>query len=95
MAMMNYRYIAPENLIDINRIAALAEITEEGGNLRIGAMVRQRDAQDSPLLRARAPLLPKAARLARPAQTGITLSCIAVVALRKSGSPRAILALTW
>ena len=47
MAMMNYRYIAPENLIDINRIAALAEITEEGGNLRIGAMVRPMSASSA------------------------------------------------
>ena len=69
MAMMNYRYIAPENLIDINRIAALAEITEEGGNLRIGAMVRQRDAQDSPLLRARAPLMVEALDLIGHLQT--------------------------
>ena len=28
MAMMNYRYIAPENLIDINQIAALAGMTK-------------------------------------------------------------------
>ena len=69
MAMMNYRYVTPEHLIDINRIASLSEITEDGGTLRIGAMVRQRDAQDSSLIRARAPLMIEALALIGHLQT--------------------------
>lgn len=57
MAMMNFRYLAPENIVDINRIAELAQITEAGDAIRFGAMVRQRDAMDSALVRDRCPLL--------------------------------------
>jgi aerobic carbon-monoxide dehydrogenase medium subunit len=69
MAMMNFRYVTPENLIDINRIAALSEITLDNGNLRIGAMVRQRDAQDSPLLRTQCPLIIEALGMVGHVQT--------------------------
>ncbi len=69
MAMMNFRYVSPENLIDINRIEALTEIAETDGALRIGAMVRQRDALDSPLLRDRAPLMIEALGLIGHLQT--------------------------
>ncbi len=57
MAMMNFRYLAPEHIIDINRIPELTEIREEGDGIRFGAMVRQRDALDSPMVQARCPLL--------------------------------------
>lgn len=57
MAMMNFRYLAPEHIVDINRIPELTEIREEGDAIRFGAMVRQRDAADSPLVQARCPLL--------------------------------------
>ena len=69
MAMMNYRYLTPEHLIDINRIASLTDIAQVDGNLRIGAMVRQRDAQESPLIRARAPLMIEALALIGHLQT--------------------------
>ena len=57
MAMMNFRYLAPEHIIDINRIPELTEIREDGDGIRFGAMVRQRDALDSPIVQARCPLL--------------------------------------
>ena len=57
MAMMNFRYLAPEHIIDINRIPELTEIREEGDGIRFGAMVRQRDVLDSPMVQARCPLL--------------------------------------
>ena len=57
MAMMNFRYLAPEHIIDINRIPELTEIREDGDGIRFGAMVRQRDALDSPMVQARCPLL--------------------------------------
>ena len=57
MAMMNFRYLAPEHIVDINRIPELTEVREEGDAVRFGAMVRQRDAMDSPVVQARCPLL--------------------------------------
>lgn len=57
MAMMNFRYLAPDHIVDINRIPELTEIREEGDTIGFGAMVRQRDAMDSPLVQARCPLL--------------------------------------
>lgn len=57
MAMMNFRYLAPEHIVDINLIPELTEIREAGDAIRFGAMVRQRDVADSPLVQARCPLL--------------------------------------
>ena len=45
MPMMNFRYVMPANLIDINRIEELSQIEDAGDTLRIGAMVRQRAAR--------------------------------------------------
>ena len=60
MPMMNFRYVMPANLIDLNRIADLAHIEERGDTLVIGAMARQRDLELSPLVRRRCPLLHEA-----------------------------------
>jgi carbon-monoxide dehydrogenase medium subunit len=57
MPMLNMRYAFPDHLIDLNRIETLAGITEDGEALRIGAMTRQRDIADHPLVRARLPLM--------------------------------------
>ncbi|HEX8430490.1 MAG TPA: xanthine dehydrogenase family protein subunit M [Longimicrobium sp.] len=54
---MNFRLAAPAVLIDLNRIAGLDSITETDGGVRIGAMVRQRIAERSPVVAARAPLI--------------------------------------
>ncbi|HXV29064.1 MAG TPA: xanthine dehydrogenase family protein subunit M [Sinorhizobium sp.] len=61
--MMNFRLVRPACLIDINRIGGLSYITEQGGELRIGAMTRQRALEESPLLREKNGLLVEAARL--------------------------------
>ena len=60
MAMMNFRYVTPAHIVDLNRIAELAGIDENDGGLRIGAMTRQRDLLDSPLIRKRCPLMAEA-----------------------------------
>lgn len=60
MPMLNMRVAFPDHLIDLNRVEGLAGITEEGGALRIGAMTRQRDIEESALVRARLPLLAEA-----------------------------------
>ncbi len=57
MPMMNFRYVMPANLIDINRIDDLSRTENGGETLRIGAMVRQRDLEFSDLVKARCPLL--------------------------------------
>ncbi|MFT5449986.1 MAG: carbon-monoxide dehydrogenase medium subunit [Gammaproteobacteria bacterium] len=60
MAMMNFRYVTPARIVDLNRIAELAGICEDNGGLRIGAMTRQRDLLDSPVIRKRGPLMAEA-----------------------------------
>jgi carbon-monoxide dehydrogenase medium subunit len=60
MAMMNFRYVTPAHLVDLNRIPELAGIGLDGDELVIGAMTRQRDIKDSALVRERCPLLVEA-----------------------------------
>lgn len=61
--LMNFRLSRPAALIDINRIPALAYIKEEKGQLRFGAMTRQRTIEHSDLVRSRIPLLTEATAL--------------------------------
>ena len=42
MPMLNMRYVLPDDVIDINKIAELSSIEAKDGTLRIGAMTRQR-----------------------------------------------------
>ncbi|WP_043837531.1 FAD binding domain-containing protein [Muricoccus aerilatus] len=60
MPMLNMRVAFPDHLIDLNRVEGLTGIAEEGGSIRIGAMTRQRDIEESALVRARLPLLAEA-----------------------------------
>ena len=60
MPMMNFRYATPANVVDLNRVPELAGIAEDGDALAIGAMTRQREIKDSPLVAARCPLLAEA-----------------------------------
>ena len=46
--MMKLRLAQPGVLVDINGLAELAYVTEQGGQLRIGAMARHADLLDSP-----------------------------------------------
>ena len=56
MPMLNMRYVLPDHLIDLNRIAGLSYIEESGGRVTIGAMTRQRDIERSGRLHRRCPL---------------------------------------
>jgi carbon-monoxide dehydrogenase medium subunit len=47
-------------IIDLGRVQGLDTITDDGGRLRIGAMVRQRTVEDSSLVARSCPLLIKA-----------------------------------
>jgi carbon-monoxide dehydrogenase medium subunit len=67
--MMNFRYVMPANVIDINRIADLTRIEEKSDALVIGAMARQRDLELSPVVRKRCPLLYEALRNVGHVQT--------------------------
>ena len=63
LPMMKLRFAQPANLIDLNRIAALRGIREEGGAIVIGAMTVENELIGSALLQAKLPLLPEAAKL--------------------------------
>jgi carbon-monoxide dehydrogenase medium subunit len=60
--LLNFRLTRPAALVDLNRIGALAYIREADGQVRLGAMTRQRAIELSPLVRARLPLLDEATR---------------------------------
>ncbi len=54
---MNFRLAQPAVLIDLERVAGLAELGEGDGVLRMGAMTRQRACERSALVARGAPLL--------------------------------------
>jgi aerobic carbon-monoxide dehydrogenase medium subunit len=60
MPMLNLRLLAPEHVIDINRIPELAGIRIEGDMVEIGAMTRQADLLASHELALIAPIFRKA-----------------------------------
>jgi CO/xanthine dehydrogenase FAD-binding subunit len=56
--VLNFRLASPPLLVDLNRIAALAGISQDAdGSLRIGAMTRNRALEKSELVRRANPLL--------------------------------------
>jgi CO/xanthine dehydrogenase FAD-binding subunit len=55
--LLNMRLAGPEYLVDINAISALNYIEARDGYLAIGATTRQRQAEQSPLVQQRHPLL--------------------------------------
>ncbi|HZD18076.1 MAG TPA: xanthine dehydrogenase family protein subunit M, partial [Actinomycetota bacterium] len=59
--VMKLRFAAPANLVDINRIPGLDAIEDDGGGLRIGALVRHNQMAASEVVDARFPLLASAA----------------------------------
>ena len=63
MPLLNFRLSYPSALIDINRVRELAYIRQENGQVRIGALTRQRAIEFSELVRRRLPLLSEATTL--------------------------------
>jgi len=61
--LMKLRFAAPGHLVDINRVAGLDGINEDGGTLRIGALVRHATLASSDLLKERYPAMAAAAPL--------------------------------
>lgn len=48
--MMKLRFASPTHLIDLNNIPGLSYVKEEGGMLKIGAMTKEVDLEDSDLI---------------------------------------------
>jgi carbon-monoxide dehydrogenase medium subunit len=57
MPMLNFRYVLPDHIIDLNKIESLSSLRETDGVLEIGAMTRQRDLEFSDLVKTRFPIL--------------------------------------
>jgi carbon-monoxide dehydrogenase medium subunit len=57
LPMMKLRLTTPAHLIDINRIPGLGYLREAEGVLRIGALARESDLEESELIRTRYPIL--------------------------------------
>lgn len=57
LPVMKLRLAEPKALVDINRIPDLADIREDTKFLRIGAIARTNDLNDSELIRSRYPIL--------------------------------------
>ena len=60
MAMLNMRYAMPDNIVDLNDVKGLDGIELRGDVLYIGAMTRQRDIEDSAVVKSHCPLLVEA-----------------------------------
>ena len=63
MPLMNFRLARPAALVDLNAIPSLAYIREDQGQVRFGAMTRQRAIEFSPVVRRCVPLLTEATAL--------------------------------
>jgi carbon-monoxide dehydrogenase medium subunit len=59
--LLKLRFAAPEVLVDLGRVPGLDTLVEDGGWLRVGPLVRHRDAERSELLRRRHPTMAAAA----------------------------------
>ena len=55
--MMNFRYVIVDHLVDLAKVDGLAGISIANGNMRIGAMTRQREIEFSRDVAEHAPLL--------------------------------------
>ncbi len=60
MPLLNFRLSRPAALVDLNRIPALAYIREHDGQVRLGAMTRQRTIEFDSIVARKLPLLREA-----------------------------------
>ena len=61
--MMKLRFANPSHLIDLNNIPGLSYIKEEGGVLKIGAMTREVDLEESKLIQSKFPIFKDVTKL--------------------------------
>jgi carbon-monoxide dehydrogenase medium subunit len=60
--LLNFRLAQPALVVDLARVPGLDSIREDNGQLLLGAMVRQRDAERHPLVQQSWPLVPETLR---------------------------------
>jgi carbon-monoxide dehydrogenase medium subunit len=58
--MLNYRYVMPDHLVDLNKVAELSHIRIEGRRVHVGAMTRQRVLERDLGLKKTCPILHEA-----------------------------------
>lgn len=56
MPMLNFRYVLPDHIIDLNRVDGLSYIRENGRGIEFGAMTRQRDIEFSDVVKTKFPI---------------------------------------
>lgn len=61
--MMKLRLASPAHLVDINKIPGLSHINEEGGFLKIGALAREVEMEESDIIKSKYPVFIDAAKL--------------------------------
>src|SRR3974390_174290 len=60
MPMLNMRFVLPDHIIDLNRVAGLSYIRETADALEMGAMTRQLELEHSGAVRAHWPIMHEA-----------------------------------
>lgn len=60
MPMLNMRFVLPDHVVDLNRVAELSGIRRNGLSLEIGAMTRQRELEFSGEIAEACPLMSEA-----------------------------------
>src|SRR6201987_1034682 len=60
MPMLNFRFVQPDHIIDLNRVEGLAYIRDTADGMEVGAMTRQRDLEFSDVVEKRFPLMHEA-----------------------------------
>jgi len=58
--MLNFRFVQPDHLIDLNGVGELFGVNDDGTRLTIGAMTRQATLKESPEVRQRLPIMAEA-----------------------------------
>src|SRR5437016_14031704 len=81
LPLMNLGLAQPGALVDVNGLPGLETVTEDGGCLRLGALVRHRTLETSPLIRRRCPALAEGASLIRSEERRVGKEC------RSRGAP--------
>lgn len=61
--MMKLRLVSPEYIVDINCIPDLDYISEDGGQLKIGALAREHEIESSDVVKKRLPILSDTAKV--------------------------------
>ncbi len=74
--MMKLRLLSPQYIVDINRIPGLDYISESDGQLRIGALAREHELENSDLVKSKFPILADTAKvIADPLVRGQATVC--------------------